>query len=245
MKLQLAAVAGLSLVALLATGLAGFGSDDPPTVATESSAATAGSGAESPSGTSPGSSVDRAQSVEGGAEAATGLGGGVASGPELRPLPPADGIPEPIDPGAAPVAMRIPALDVLDSPIQPVGVEPNGEFEVPIASEVGWYRFGSGPGDTGSTVMAAHIAYDGEDGVFRYLSTIEPGALVEVDLDDGSTIVYEIVERAEYDKTELPFADIFNEAGPDRLVLITCGGEFNPQLRSYESNVVAYAEPLG
>ena len=67
-----------------------------------------------------------------------------------------------------------------NSPVVAVGVEDNGDFEVPGAREVGWYRFGSGPGRAGSTVMAAHINFDGEDGVFRHLDTIETGAVVEV-----------------------------------------------------------------
>ncbi len=164
------------------------------------------------------------------------------SAPTLRALPPAGGVPSIAEDGPRPVGLDIPALNVDDSVVRPVGVEDNGEFEVPIASEVGWYRFGSGPGEEGSTVMAAHIAYDGEDGVFRNLSTVENGSLVNVELDDGSTLSYKIVDRVEYNKTQLPFDDIFSESGPDRLVLITCGGEFNPELRSYESNVVAYAE---
>jgi len=32
--------------------------------------------------------------------------------------------------------------------------------------------------------------------------------------------------------------------GAPRLVLITCGGRFDPVARSYEDNIVVYAEPV-
>ena len=158
--------------------------------------------------------------------------------------PPADGVPRAEVAGPEPVSIRIPDLGVDGNAVRPVGVEPNGDYEVPIASEVGWYKFGSAPGEPGSSVLAGHIAYNGANGVFVDLSKVEIGARVELTLDDGRSLTYEVVELATYVKTELPFDDIFNESGPDRVVLITCGGTFNPALRSYESNVVAYAEPV-
>ena len=145
-------------------------------------------------------------------------------------------------PGPAPTGLRIPDLNIDNGPIKPVGVEPNGDFEVPIASEIGWYRFGSRPGQDGSNVLAAHIAYDGQDGVFRYLSTLEPGSIVEVVLEDGSVVSYETTERTTYEKVALPFDELFDKSGPDRLVLVTCGGNFDASAGSYDSNIVVFAK---
>ena len=36
---------------------------------------------------------------------------------------------------------------------------------------------------------------------------------------------------------------MFARDGAERLVLITCGGEFDSRAGSYEDNVIAYAEP--
>jgi len=180
-----------------------------------------------------------------GTDGTTDAGEVTNAGPAIRTLPPADGIPVAEEPGPQPVALRIPSLGVDGNAIRPVGVEANGEYEVPIASEVGWYRFGSAPGESGSSVLAGHIAYDGENGVFANLVDVDLGSTVELTLDDGSSLAYEIVDLATFEKTALPFDDIFSESGSDRLVLITCGGNFNPGLRSYESNVVAYAVPVG
>lgn len=196
-------------------------------------------------GLSTGSSSVAADSPDRPAPADDTVSSGAATevGSPLRALPPAGGIPVAKEAAPSPVALRVPDLGVAGAAVRPVGVDPNGEYEVPSASEVGWYRFGSAPGQEGPSVLAGHIAYDGRDGVFRYLSSAEIGSAVEVTLDDGTSLEYEIVELVTYDKTALP-DDIFTESGPDRLVLITCGGRFNPSLRSYESNVVAYAEPV-
>ena len=171
------------------------------------------------------------------------LGDHPAEGPVLRSLPPARGIPVAEPTVRQPVRIRIDDLGIGAAPVTPVGVEADGELQVPGASEVGWYRFGSAPGEAGSSVLAAHVAYDGEDGVFRHLADLAPGAMVEVELDDGTSHTYSITETRLVDKAALPFEEVFSEAGPDRLVLITCGGRFDPSIKSYEGNVVAYAKP--
>ena len=138
--------------------------------------------------------------------------------------------------------LSLPAVGVDAAPVEPVGVEANGEMEIPPADVVGWYRFGAAPGEGGSAVLAAHVAYDGVDGVFRDLDRLAAGDDVTVAFDDGSSQRYRITEVVTFDKQALP-DDLFSRRGPERLVLITCGGEFNPSLRSYERNVVAYAQP--
>jgi sortase (surface protein transpeptidase) len=143
----------------------------------------------------------------------------------------------------APVALHIPSLGIA-APVRAVGVEPDGEMEVPAASDVGWYRFGPAPGADGSTLLAAHVDYEGERGVFFELRRLRPGARVEVTLTDGSRHAYAVVAVATVPKADLPGSGVFDRTGPPRLALITCGGAFDAAARSYRDNVVAYAEPV-
>ena len=131
-----------------------------------------------------------------------------------------------------------------DAPIIEVGVEANGEMEIPGASEVGWYRFGPTPRDEGSAVLAAHIAYNGRNGVFRRLANVEIGSIVTVQYDDGTTTTHVVREIAQYGKEDLPLDRVFAKSGPQVLTLITCGGSFNRSLNSYADNVVVYATPM-
>ena len=143
-----------------------------------------------------------------------------------------------------PTSISIEGIGVAGAPVIDVGVEENGDMEIPGADSVGWYRFNPTPGEPGSAVLAAHISFNGEPGVFRYLDDVEIGERVVVTFDDGTSTEFEIVELAQYDKDELPDDRVFAKDGDPVLTLITCGGDFNRSLRSYEDNVVAYAIPV-
>ena len=149
-----------------------------------------------------------------------------------------------VDDGAVPTSISIEGIGVAEAPVIDVGVEENGDMEIPGADNVGWYRFNPTPGEPGSSVLAAHISFNGEPGVFRYLADVEIGERVVVAFDDGTESEFEIVELAQYDKQELPDDRVFAKDGDPVLTLITCGGDFNRSLRSYEDNVVAYAIPV-
>lgn len=142
-----------------------------------------------------------------------------------------------------PVSVAIENIGVAGAEVRDVGVQANGELQIPGASEVGWYRWSPSPGNAGSAVLAAHIAYDGTDGVFRDLNHVAVGALVTIGYDDDSVRDFEIIELSQYRKDELPFDRIFAKDGDPVVALITCGGTFNRTLRSYDDNVVAYAVP--
>ena len=73
---------------------------------------------------------------------------------------------------------------------------------------------------------------------------VDDGATVALTLADGSSRAYEVVERQQYGKLMLPADRIWTRAGPETLVLITCGGSFNPQIHHYRDNIVIYAVPI-
>lgn len=148
------------------------------------------------------------------------------------------------DPTPSPVRLSVPSLDISEAEIVDVGVEPNGEMEIPGAREVGWYRFGAVPGATGSAVLAAHIAFNGVDGVFRRLSEIDVGDTFSIEFDDGSSREFRVVETGQYGKAEIPFDRMFTRSGPPEVALVTCGGDFNRSLNSYSDNVIAFAVPI-
>jgi LPXTG-site transpeptidase (sortase) family protein len=144
-----------------------------------------------------------------------------------------------------PARLTIPALSQ-DAPIIEAGVEDNGEMEVPDnVTEVAWYKFGSSPGEAGSAVLAAHVDLAGRGpGVFFDLRSLEPGSLIYIHYTDGTTQAFRAEARTVYEKSALPTDAIFSRSGPAVLTLITCGGDFNRSIRSYERNVVVYAVPI-
>ncbi len=157
--------------------------------------------------------------------------------------PQGSAIPPVIEPRLRPVGLRIDDIFV-DDPVRPVGLDDDGELEVPGATEIGWYRYGAAPGYAGATVLAAHVTWNGDYGPFLNLGDVEPGDEVTVGLEDGSERVYEVIERTMYDKDGLPRDRIWRNTGDETLVLITCGGDFNPEISRYRQNIVVYAVPV-
>lgn len=142
-----------------------------------------------------------------------------------------------------PLRVRVPSLDI-DIDLAAVGVDADGDFDVP-RSGVGWYRHGPAPGSEGSAVLAAHVDFNGAPGAFFRLSELAPGDRIEIDGDDGVTRLFTVVDQVLYDKTVLPADELFRETGDEALRLITCGGTFDADARSYLGNRVVTAIPAG
>ena len=143
----------------------------------------------------------------------------------------------------APLHLRFDDVGV-DEEIRPVGIEDDGELEIPDEDEIGWWEFGSAPGLPGATVLAAHVSWHDTAGPFNRLGRAEIGERLEVDTGEGTTRVYQVVERTMYPKDELPQWRIWRTTGPETLVLITCGGDYNPNIRRYRHNIVVFAVPI-
>ncbi len=163
-------------------------------------------------------------------------------------LPPAKGIDELAAAAASsepvPTTITVERLGLTGTTVLAVGVEDNGEMTEPPPLDVGWYRFGPRPGEAGSAVLAGHIASGGIPGAFRHLDRLEPGDLVTVGFDDSSSQTWVVDELFQVDKIDLPFDTLFARSGPPKLALITCGGEFDYDARSYEDNIVVTASPV-
>lgn len=165
---------------------------------------------------------------------------------------PSSGVPAPTvtarrPPGPPPVRVAVPALSV-DAPVVPVGVdEVTGGMEIPEdAAVVGWYRYGPGlDAAQGSTVLAGHVDRAGQEGALFDLRDLEPGATLEAAGPDGRVRPYVVRAREQWSKGRVPLEQLFARDGPARLVVITCGGPFDPITRSYRDNLVVTAVPSG
>jgi hypothetical protein len=186
---------------------------------------------------------------------------GCSSPPEAAPSAPAPTVTARPTPTAdvpiaaatpAPARQPVPPVRVvaatvsIDVPVVAVGVEPGGFMELPVDPAVaGWYRFGADPasGD-GNTVISAHVdapAYP--IGPFSRLRDLPVGEVIEVTDASNAVARYEVRSVAYYPKAELPVTELFAREGSRDLVLITCGGEFDPSTGRYADNVVVIATP--
>jgi hypothetical protein len=165
--------------------------------------------------------------------------------PEPAGVPVRDAAPAPASPAPVPVRIALPALGI-DAAVEPVGVDADGLMQIPAdVDRVGWYRFGPSPGSPGNAVLAGHVDDAAQGlGAFAPLRTAEVGAEVLLTDSAGVGSRWRVVSRELIDKQEVPLNSLFVRGGPPRVVLVTCGGPFDPERRSYEDNVVVVAEPV-
>jgi hypothetical protein len=149
---------------------------------------------------------------------------------------------------AVPLQVRIGAITV-DAPLVPVGIEEDGAMEIPEdVREIGWYDPDGGlgvvPGSVGTAVLAGHVDSRSQGrGALYNLRDLRAGETIEIDLSDGTTQAWLITDVIQYPKDVLPYDELFVWSGPERLAIITCGGEFDRTVRSYTDNIVVYAVP--
>lgn len=158
-----------------------------------------------------------------------------------RDAAPRSGVPE----LPAPARLAVPRLGV-DAAVDAVGVEPDGQMTIPAeVDRVGWYRFGPVPGGAGSSVLAGHVDSRTQGlGAMAPLRDAAPGDEILVTDAAGGSTRWRVVSRELISKQVLPLEQLFSREGPPRLTLITCGGPFVPEFRSYRDNVVVVAEPV-
>jgi len=152
----------------------------------------------------------------------------------------------PVEQVSAPVRIQIPSVSI-DIKITPVGVEADGLMQIPENIQVaGWYRYGPWPSsETGSTVITAHVdSFDQGLGPFAYLKEMPADAEIIVTTGDGVDHRYRLESVQNIQKTQLPLDQVFDRDGAPRIVLLTCGGQFDKNVRNYSDNVVAIANPL-
>ncbi len=144
--------------------------------------------------------------------------------------------------GGQPAALHLPALNVTAA-VDPVD-SVQGILQVPDdISRVGWWRHSVPPGSpTGSTVIDGHIdsAAAGAGALF-HLAELKPGEPITISTATGAVITYRVQARRVYLKAEGLPADLFALTGPARLVIISCGGNFDATNRGYDDNIVIFA----
>ena len=156
---------------------------------------------------------------------------------------PVDSAP-PAERGRAPEGITIPDIDVRSN-VQPVGTVDRVLQIPPKPWEVGWWEAGVGQGsDHGTTVLVAHL--DSRTygvGPFARAKDLRVGAPMTLRDSQGEVQRYRVSAVETYLKQGLPYEEIFAQTGPPRVVLVTCGGQYNRDAGGWDSNVVVTFTP--
>ena len=143
----------------------------------------------------------------------------------------------------SPVRLLIPVINV-NANIQSLGINSLGEMEVPTnITEVGLFKFGVIPGQTGSAVIAGHFnGKNNQKGVFANLDKLKIGDKFSVEDKTGKSITF-IVQKIElYDSGYAD--DVFNQSDSAHLNLVTCDGLWDETKKSYTKRLVIFSDIL-
>jgi LPXTG-site transpeptidase (sortase) family protein len=138
-----------------------------------------------------------------------------------------------------PASIEIPDAGV-DTPIDAVGATADG-LVLPEFGRAGWWEGGPRPGEDGRAVILGHLdSKDGPD-VFARVPYLAEGDEIVVRDGTGESHPYEVVGVTRVQKAEFPTDDVYGPATRPVLVLVTCGGPYDPALGHYRDNVLVYA----
>jgi LPXTG-site transpeptidase (sortase) family protein len=155
------------------------------------------------------------------------------------PLEPAESQAEAI---SGPYTLRIPRIGV-DAPVIPIESNEDRVLLPPRDPGVaGWWSDGAAPGEPeGSAILVGHTVRNNGGGIFDDVGTLRGGDTIEVE-GSNSALTYRVqsVDVLSKDQVARDAEQIFNQAGPGRLVVITCD-DWDGTV--WQSNIITVAVP--
>lgn len=132
----------------------------------------------------------------------------------------------------------------LDTDLIPLWLREDGTLDVPEDPfQAGWWAGGSALDVLGPTVVVGHVDSTTGPAIFYDLRRLQVGDPVAVGGEDGKLRWFVVTELEWVDKDEFPTERVYGIGDTASLRLITCGGPYDREVRSYEQNLIVYAEP--
>jgi LPXTG-site transpeptidase (sortase) family protein len=141
-----------------------------------------------------------------------------------------------------PVKLDITSIGV-HAPVESVGKDAKGAMKTPSQfGDVAWYSLGSKPGEAGNAVIAGHVNNAlTKAGVFEHLSQVALGDEIVVSDSSGRSLRYVVRDIEDYPIDGAPADTIFSSQGPSQIVLVTCAGDWDPRVHSFDKRLVIFA----
>ncbi len=143
---------------------------------------------------------------------------------------------------ATPIYLTIPNAKV-NTNIIDVGITQEGNLDVPPNyTEVGWYKYGTRPGEVGSAVLDGHVDDGGSiPGPFKNLRDLKIGDDIYVTMSSGERLHYKVTVSEVFKLKDFPGEKIFHETGNKFLKIITCHGKYVPSIKTYDQRLIVTA----
>ena len=142
-----------------------------------------------------------------------------------------------------PRAIFISKLDIKARTL-PMSVNPDGSMQAPInIFDAGWYTGAARPGQKGATVVVAHASGPTRQGLFAYIDTLSVGDTVEIERGDSNILKYRVIEKKTVPLDEVDMNEMTTpRRGDEGLNLMTCGGLWDSQKKTYNQRIMIFTE---
>lgn len=140
-----------------------------------------------------------------------------------------------------PVRLIIPSIG-LDTSIIGVGLNNKGEMAVPSGKtqNVGWYKYGVMPGNTGSAVIDAHVF-----AAFSQLKNVPVGSDVYIVTNSGQKLHFVVSNAQTFALKNLSSDTLFASTNDKDLNLITCAGSLTADHSTYDHRLIVFTTFAG
>jgi hypothetical protein len=155
-------------------------------------------------------------------------------------------VPAPATTHSTPSTVTVPSINQHDVPV--VAATVDGDHISPprdVHMAGIWTGGASLDAIAGTTTLVGHVNYVRQgDGAFHDLSFVQVGSpITTVDATSSATAWIVTAVTATPQAAGVDPAAVAGPAGPRRLVLVTCGGQYDRTLHSYSNNVYVWANP--
>jgi hypothetical protein len=133
-------------------------------------------------------------------------------------------------------------------PVLPAATDHTGVLQVPSnIDRAGWWDGGSRIGDPfGAIVVAAHVdSFTQGLGAFAELLNMRAGDEIRLDSASLRQSFRVVAAHLEPKSSLATDSRVFGAGGDYRLVLLTCGGSYDPSRGGYQDNMVIIASAVG
>lgn len=144
-----------------------------------------------------------------------------------------------------PKVITIPAISVKGY-IQSVGIDQDGLIAVPTNVHLaGWYINSVRPGEEGLSIMDGHKDGTTLGGIFKNVEKLKKGDNLSIEYGDATIKEFKVV-----DVKKVSIEDAFDlmyekrEAIERQLNLVSCGGRYNKEKRTYDDRIIVIAEGI-
>ena len=142
-----------------------------------------------------------------------------------------------------PSRLIIPKIKV-NATVKYVGVTAEGAMGVPKGpTEVAWFNFGPRPGEVGSAVISGHYGWKNNiPAVFDNLNKLQKGDELSIKDEKGILTIFVVRESRIFKENQDASSVFASSDGRSHLNLITCGGIWNKERKSYSNRLIIFTD---